>query len=785
MEERKGLDRRADLGDVFNFYLLLLGRSPESRPVVREKVGARFDALVESMLDCGEFRENVLGATAGEGRLPHDLLPGSPSPGMRRWAASRLADPGASDARIRRASSWKALLGAVLSQPGLFGILQKVAGDRAEEFTRALSNAAGAQAPASPLEKAPGFAALALHRIGLTRSAVLEQRMRVARSGLFDPDFYCAEYPDVAERREDPLTHFMAWGVFEGRRPNALFDTHWYLGCHSHLRASRSNPLVHYLAAAGDELSNPNPLFDKTWYLGRYPDVGNSEVDALAHFLRHGAAEGRSPHPAFDLPYYLSTFERGIPGGVNPLEYYLEHPREPGHEPNPMFETSWYLGQHQSDLSAGDNPLVHYLAQDPTAMVDPSPRFSTMGYLHTYPTVRASGANALVHYLETGRSEGREPLLAQQCGLPLRVAIIAEVSLPQCLKYRVLQKQKMIRSLGHDCSVISRRDFSACVEAMRTHNLFIFYRVPAYPEMLEIIEIARRAGLPVLWEVDDIIFSGEDYMTNRNLGDLDLDLQRSVLSGVPLFRKALLACGVGLASTPGVADAMRRVGVDSVFVVENALDDETIRLAADLTPRPSSHVSKPIVIIYGSGGKTHDTDFRLAAPSLLAVLKTHPLVRVRIVGELNLPLGFDELGEQIERVPLLPFPDYMQLLSQSDLAICPVEDTVFSDAKSNIKFLEASILGVPSICSPRSAFKVALREGENGLFAEGGEQWFQALTTLVEDADLRRRLGGQARRDVLSELRPPGRRRASAGPDPAGLLEAKSAAPGAVGKHLL
>ena len=749
-----GLNKRADLGDVYNLYLLLLGRSPESRPVVREMAGFPIAELFESMLDSSEFQENVLQATIAGGALPQQLFPTCPSTTLRRWAASRFSDSSRSDAELQGASSWSALLGAVLSQSTPRDFLQKIAGTRTEAFKRALGKTAGSHAPNTWRERVPGALELALFRLGVTRSKLLKQRAQVAQSGLFDSQFYRTEYPDVAEQREDPLTHFMVWGSFEGRRPNVLFDTHWYLGCYAHLRTSLTNPLLHYLDSADDVSPKPNPLFDRDWYLHRYPDVRDSKMDSLAHFLRHGAAEGRSPHPAFDLPFYVSTFEQGVPKNANPLEYYLEHGRELGHEPNLIFDTDWYIRHFAAGSLGGGNPLIHYLAQDPVAMIDPSAQFSTMGYLHTYPAVRASGANALEHYLQTGRKEGREPLLTAPSDLPLRVAIIAEVSLPQCLKYRVLQRQKMIQSLGHYCSVISWRNLSLCVDALRTHGLFIFYRVPAYAEMLEIMDLARRAGLPILWEVDDLIFSGKDYLTNQNLNDLDPELQRSVLAGVQLYQKALITCGAGVASTPGVAEAMRRVGVDAVFVIENALDDETLSLAAEIGPRVRLATSAQVVITYGSGGKTHDTDFRLAAPSLLAVLKARPLAKLRIIGELNLPEAFATLGDQVERFPLLPFPDYIQLLSQSDIAICPVEDTVFCDAKSNIKFLEAAVLGLPSICSPRSAFKLALRHGENGFFAEGDQQWAQALTSLMDDAELRRRLGETARRDVLRDYDP-------------------------------
>ena len=49
------------------------------------------------------------------------------------------------------------------------------------------------------------------------------------KSGLFDPEYYLATYPDVAERNIDPLVHYLEEGAREGRDPHPDFDTAFYL----------------------------------------------------------------------------------------------------------------------------------------------------------------------------------------------------------------------------------------------------------------------------------------------------------------------------------------------------------------------------------------------------------------------------------------------------------------------------------------------------------------------------------------------------------------------------
>jgi glycosyltransferase involved in cell wall biosynthesis len=322
------------------------------------------------------------------------------------------------------------------------------------------------------------------------------------------------------------------------------------------------------------------------------------------------------------------------------------------------------------------------------------------------------------------------------------VLIIAELTLPQCAKYRVWQKQEHFARLGVSCHVVNWHDMTACRAAVPLATAVIFYRVPGFRPVLDLIDECKRLGLPLWWEVDDLIFDKATYLQNRNLADLDPDLRRSILSGVPLYRAAMLACGRGIASTERLAVAMRDAGLAEVAVVENALDEQTLALASGLRGTPRQ--THGLVITYGSGTLTHDADFAVAAAGLLAVLRKRPAVRLRIAGDLRLPRAFDNLGGRIERIPKTHYAAYLEQLAGADISIAPLEETIFNDAKSNIKFLEASVLGVASVCSPRATFRQVIEHGANGMLADSDEAWEASLLALVDDSALRRRIGEAA-----------------------------------------
>ncbi|MDS0860105.1 hypothetical protein NUV25_20575 [Burkholderia pseudomultivorans] len=58
---------------------------------------------------------------------------------------------------------------------------------------------------------------------GAQNKELKRRRRIIAKSGLFDAEWYLQEYPDVAESGQDPILHYLIFGAKEGRRPSASF----------------------------------------------------------------------------------------------------------------------------------------------------------------------------------------------------------------------------------------------------------------------------------------------------------------------------------------------------------------------------------------------------------------------------------------------------------------------------------------------------------------------------------------------------------------------------------
>ena len=81
----------------------------------------------------------------------------------------------------------------------------------------------------------------------------------LAKSGLFDADYYVAANPDIAALNIDPLMHYLERGCHERRDPSPKFDTSYYLSQCQEAGDVPVNPLFHYLTTGVNRGLTPKP----------------------------------------------------------------------------------------------------------------------------------------------------------------------------------------------------------------------------------------------------------------------------------------------------------------------------------------------------------------------------------------------------------------------------------------------------------------------------------------------------------------------------------------------
>jgi hypothetical protein len=92
-------------------------------------------------------------------------------------------------------------------------------------------------------------------------------------------------------------------------------------------------------------------------------------------------------------------------------------------------------------------------------------------------------------------------------------------------------------------------------------------------------------------------------------------------------------------------------------------------------------------------------------------------------------------------VPIMRYPSYVAK-SNCHIALAPLVQHPFNEAKSEIKVLEAWAMGLPIVCSKIAPYMRAVSDGVDGLLVtDSKESWENALTKLIEDPALRTSMG--------------------------------------------
>jgi glycosyltransferase involved in cell wall biosynthesis len=89
------------------------------------------------------------------------------------------------------------------------------------------------------------------------------------------------------------------------------------------------------------------------------------------------------------------------------------------------------------------------------------------------------------------------------------------------------------------------------------------------------------------------------------------------------------------------------------------------------------------------------------------------------------------------RIQQVPFTDYVNLqrwIGSVDFNLVPLQNNIFTNCKSELKYFEAAAVGTPSIASPTYTYANAIDDGVNGRLAKAHE-WTEVIMAAIHEKD--------------------------------------------------
>ena len=155
------------------------------------------------------------------------------------------------------------------------------------------------------------------------------------------------------------------------------------------------------------------------------------------------------------------------------------------------------------------------------------------------------------------------------------------------------------------------------------------------------------------------------------------------------------------------------------------------------------------------GTLTHSKDLFLIKNVILKLKEKYDF-DFEIIGGFNAADDVDE--DWFKTVELPPdnmnFEKFMSWLSKTinwDIGLVPLEDSPFNQCKSELKFIELAILGLPGVYSDMCVYNAVVQDGVNGFLASSEDEWVEKVENLILNESLRRNIRQNALKKVLSD----------------------------------
>lgn len=262
----------------------------------------------------------------------------------------------------------------------------------------------------------------------------------------------------------------------------------------------------------------------------------------------------------------------------------------------------------------------------------------------------------------------------------------------------------------------------------RRYDVVFIYREALMVNTAVIERLLARTSARLVFDFDDAIWipavsEGNEAMRwIRGAGKID-----RILGMVDLV----------MAGNDYLADHARAFNAN-VHVIPTTID-------TDLYAPPAARLGGPVRIGW-SGSPSTAPYFDALVPALARVQERFgDGVEVRMFGDGRYTsdvLGIEGVAWTRESEPAE--------VSQMDIGIMPLPDDAWARGKCGFKALLYMAFGVPAVVSPVGVNTDIVRDGENGMLARTDDEWVARLSALVEDAQLRERLGAAGRETVVA-----------------------------------
>ncbi|MDX9913365.1 MAG: glycosyltransferase [Candidatus Moranbacteria bacterium] len=283
-------------------------------------------------------------------------------------------------------------------------------------------------------------------------------------------------------------------------------------------------------------------------------------------------------------------------------------------------------------------------------------------------------------------------------------------------------------------------------------KVFIFHRTLYASRIKKMIEKIKVQNKEIIFDTDDLVFDKKylehmDFFKKMNI--FEKKLYENGVGGEIIRDEYVKVCTT---STNYLAEKLREEG-KRVILVKNKIPKNDLEIVKEISEKKLAEKYFPlerIVVGYFSGAHGHDKDFSTIEDVLIKLMDKYEDLRLFLGGPLEISDKFKKYESRIKKMTYVPRADNYRNMAGVDIVIAPLEiGNPFCEAKSELKFFEAGILGVPTVATATQTFQEAIEDGVDGFVARDNDEWIEKLEKLIINRNLRVAMGEKAKEKAL------------------------------------
>ncbi|MDY4819814.1 glycosyltransferase [Dorea sp. YH-dor228] len=312
-------------------------------------------------------------------------------------------------------------------------------------------------------------------------------------------------------------------------------------------------------------------------------------------------------------------------------------------------------------------------------------------------------------------------------------------TVPHPARYRITHQREQLAYYDISSNEVFYQHLS--IEMVRLYRTFVFFRCPYNDKIGEFIQLAKKLNKTVLFDIDDLVIDTKYTDLIPYLDTMNMQERKQYDDNVRAMGKTLKNCDAAITTTSCLQKELLNY-VPQVFVNRNTASEKMEFLSENALKNKVKR--QTIDLGYFSGSITHNDDFEMILPVILELLDKYDNLKLHIVGELCVPKELSPYSDKVKCHPFVEWTKLPELIAQVDINLAPLINSVFNEAKSENKWIEAALVQVPTVASNLGAFKECIQNNVTGILCETLEEWNEALVTLIEEPDKREKIALQA-----------------------------------------